>query len=143
MPAARWERRWQTNSAGSRRGLPDTLRLAIVFDSTDAASPVSTGASSFNLLIAVGVGCVIGPSDLITFVINNENHANRHERGRDDKNQNPTAQGLNHSTTGRGRLRIAQRAALREGRERGGEHEQSSQPNSNKEERSLDLHLSF
>src|SRR5713101_3210272 len=138
MPAARWERRWQTKSAGSRHGLPDILRLAIVLE---RGGKLAAAEDSLRLPSAVRVGRVIGPSDLITFVINNENHANRHERWRDDKNQNPTAQGLNHSSTGGGRLRITERATLGEGRERGGEHGQSSQPYSNKEERSLDLHL--
>src|SRR6202795_186747 len=144
MPAVLWERRSQTRLVGSKHGLPAMLHLAIavdsiVFDSGDGASPVSTGGSSFRLPL---VGPVILPSDLITFVMHNENHANRHERGRDDKNQNPTAQGLNHSTTGGGRLRITERATLGKGRERSGEHGQSSQCNSNKEQRSLDLHLS-
>ena len=118
------------------------LPLATVLDSGDGASPVSTGGGCLRLPLAVRVRCVIGLSELIAFAINNENHANRHERGRDDKNQNPTAQGLNHSSTGGGRLRIAERAALGEGRERGGEHDQSNQHNTNKQERSLDPHLS-
>ena len=71
------------------------------------------------LPIVVRVRRVIALPALIAFAINNENHANRHKRRRDDKNQNPTAQGLNHSSAGGGRLRIAERATLREGREQG------------------------
>src|SRR6267143_6565628 len=151
MPVVLWERRSQTRSVGSRQGLPATLRLAIVVERPQRLKPQSGNAviaalkrcaTQNKLPLAVRVGRVIVPSDLITFVMHNENHANRHERGRDDKNQNPTAQGLNHSTTGGGRLGITERATLGEGRERGGKHGQSSQPNSNKEEGLLDLHLS-
>src|ERR1019366_1510492 len=118
------------------------LRRAIVVESGDGASPVSTGGRCLRLPLAVRVRRVMGLSELIAFAIHNKNHANRHERGRDDKDQNPTAQGLNHSSTGGGRLRIAERAALGEGWERGGEYDQSNQCNTNKQERSLDPNFS-
>src|SRR5258707_10971585 len=98
----------------------------------------SAAATQNQLPLVVRVGRVIFPSDLITLVMHNENHANRHERGRDDKDQNAAAQGLNHPSTGGGRLRIAERATLGEGRERGSEQGQSNQGNTNKECRSLD-----
>src|ERR1700716_1132402 len=72
---------------------------------------------------------VIVLSDLIALAINNENHAYRHECGRNDKDQNATFQCLNHPSAGGGSLRIAERATLGEGRERGGEHGQSNQRN--------------
>jgi len=77
----------------------------------------------------------------MAFAINNENHANRHKGWRDDKNQNSTAQGLNHSSASGRRLRITERATLGEGWERRGEHDQRNQRNTNKQERSLDSHL--
>jgi len=85
--------------------------------------------------------CVSGLPELIAFAMNNKNHADRHKGWRDDKNQNSTAQGLNHSSPGGGRLRIAERTTLRKGRERSGEHDQRNQRSTDKEERSLDPHL--
>src|SRR6266478_2979147 len=106
-------------------------RLVIVVDSGAWDKPVSTSASSLNLPIAVRVRRLIILPDLIALAIHNENHAHRHERGRDDKNQNPTAQSLNHSSTGGGRLGVAERATLGEGGERSGEQGQSNQGNTN------------
>jgi hypothetical protein len=52
-------------------------------------------------------------------VMNDENHSHRHERRRNDKDQNATTQGLNHSSACRGSLGVAERAVLGEPRERG------------------------
>src|SRR5208282_3549385 len=85
---------------------------------------------------------VIGLSELIALAIHNEDHAHRHERRRDDKNQNPAAQGLNHSSTGGSSLGIAERATLGKSWKRGGEQGDCNQCGSNAQERSLNLHLS-
>ena len=75
----------------------------------------------------VRVSCVIVLPELMAFAINNENHAHRHEGGRDDQNQNPAAQGLNHASARGSRLRITQRTTLGKGREGRGEHGQRNQ----------------
>ena len=106
-------------------------RPVTAVDSAGGASPVSTSGISPRLPIALRVRRVVGLSELMAFAVHNKNHAHRHERGREDENQNPAAQGLNHSSTGGGCLRIAERATLGEGRERSGEHGQYNQRNGN------------
>src|SRR6202142_1844473 len=92
--------------------------------------------------MAVRIRRVSRLPELISFAINNENHGHRHERGRDDQYQNSTAQSLNHSSAGRGGLRIAERTILGEGR-RGGEHNQRGQTSEQKRFVFSDAHHSF
>ena len=86
--------------------------------------------------------CLFAPLELIALVMNNENHAYGHERGRNDKDQYATAQGLNHASARRRGLRIAERATLAERWKGEGKHNQSHQRDAKKQMRSLDLHLS-
>src|SRR5260370_28325998 len=88
----------------------------------------------------ITVMCVTTPPELIAFATRNKNHANGHQRWRHDKNQNPTAQGLNHSGPGRGRPGIAKRATLGDRRDGRGKYEESNQRHTNKKERSLNPH---
>src|SRR5438105_13168486 len=62
------------------------------------------GCDYFRLPIAVGGRRVISPSDLITFAMYHENHANGAESGRKDEEQNYAFQRFNHSRAGRSHL---------------------------------------
>src|SRR4029077_11272740 len=57
----------------------------------------------------------VDASELISLVVNNENHSNGHQCRWKYKDQNPAAQRLNHSCPRGGSLGVAQRTALREG----------------------------
>ena len=67
------------------------------------------------LLVVAGSVAVLCLSNLIAFVMHDKKHANRAERGWDDENQNPALQRLDHLRAGKSSLRVAKRAALREG----------------------------
>ena len=81
----------------------------------------------FGLPLAVGVGRVILPSDLIAFVMHNENHAHGCESGRNDKDQNAALQRSNHSSASGSRLGITERAALGKSGHSGQQQDQSCQ----------------
>ena len=66
----------------------------------------------------------------MAFAIHNENHADRHEGGRDDEDQDPAAKGLNHASAGGRRLGIAEGTALGKSLGRSGEHNYSDESNS-------------
>src|ERR1700674_652869 len=70
-------------------------------------------ATQNKLPLAVRVGRVILPSDLIAFVMHNENHAHGCECGRNDKDQNAALQRCDHASASGSRLGITERAALR------------------------------
>ena len=75
-------------------------------------APLKRYATQNQLPLAVRVGRVILPSDLISFVMHNKNHANGCKSGRNDKDQNPALQRRNHSSASGSSLGITERAAL-------------------------------
>src|SRR5579864_250922 len=93
------------------------------------------------LPVLTGFFCLSAPLELISFVMNDKNHTHRHERGRNDKDQNPTAQGLNHSSSCGGSLGVAKCAILGKYWKRDGQHNQSHQ-RAAKKKTPFDLHLS-
>jgi hypothetical protein len=70
------------------------------------------------LPVLAGFCAIIVPLELIAPAADDEDHADGSEGGRDDKDQYPTAQSLNHSRPGGSPLRIAESAILGEGRKR-------------------------
>src|SRR5207244_2506140 len=75
---------------------------------------------------------VVRPFKLIAFAMDNENHANGCECGRNDKDKNPAAQCLNHSSACGSRLSIAERAALGKSRHGRQQQDQSRQRDADK-----------
>ena len=71
----------------------------------------------------------LAPPNLIALVIHNKNHADRSERGRNDQDQDPALQRLNHSRARGSGLGVAERATLGKGRHRREQDDQSHQGN--------------
>src|SRR5947209_7170423 len=74
-----------------------------------------------------GFATVVGASNLIEFAMNNKNHTDRSERGRENQDQNPALQCLDHSSAGRSRLSVTERAALGKSRHSGQQQDQCCQ----------------
>src|SRR5882724_6720060 len=91
-------------------------------------------------LPAVGFGRVISRSDLIALVVQDKNHANGKKRWRDDENQDPALEGLNHPAPGGSRLGIAEGATLGRCRAGRGEREESDQRHTCQKELSSNFH---
>src|SRR5580704_17525599 len=72
-----------------------------------------------------------------------ENHTNGSHCGRNDHDQNTTAQSLNHPCPGGGHLSITKRTVLGKSRYRQQQHKQSCQCNAHESDRVPKLHISF
>src|ERR1700746_667960 len=76
------------------------------------------------LPILPGFVAVLRSTDLIALVVHDKDHADRCQRWRNNEDQNPTAQRLNHSLPSGCGLRVAQRTLLGKGwRRRQYEHQ--------------------
>jgi hypothetical protein len=91
-----------------------------------SATPAISAVAKLPVLVRfVPLFCA---SELTVFATHDKNHSNGSERGRNNQNQNPALQCVNHSSSGRSGLRVTQRAALRKSRNGGSEQDDQSQP---------------